>query len=207
MVQVHSNKGGITVVKYFLGTLLLGTICIFPVSSMAGVNVSVGISLPPLITFSAPPEVIVIPNTYVYAVPDVGVDIFFYNGWWWRPWEGRWYRSRHYNSGWSHYQRVPNFYNKVPTGWRNNYRDRRWDGHQWNYQRIPQRQVQQNWRTWEKNRHWERNNSWGVQRPKYQSQSRKVQKQYSPPQHQAPQKYKSDHGKSGKGGGERRDRK
>ena len=195
-------------IKYLSGTLLLGLILVSPVSSMAGVNVSVGISLPPIIAFSGPPEVVVIPNTYVYAVPDVGVDIFFYNGWWWRPWEGRWYRSQHYNSGWSHYGRAPNFYRQVPSGWRNNYRDRRWDGHQWNHQRIPQRQLQRNWRTWERNKHWERNNSWGVQRPRYRSQSRSVQSQRSQPQHQrAPQQHNSGHGRTERGDGDRRDRR
>jgi len=196
------------VVKYLLGTMLLALICVFPVPSTAGVNVRVGISLPPIIAFSGSPEVVVIPNTYVYAVPDVGVDIFFYNGYWWRPWEGRWYRSRHYNSGWSHYRRTPNFYSHVPSGWRNNYRDRRWNGQQWNHQRIPQRQLQRNWRTWEKNKHWERNNSWGVQGSKHQSQSRKVQYQHSRPQHQgAPQHSNSGHGNSGGGNGHKGDKR
>jgi len=196
------------VIKYFSETMLLALLCVFPVPSMAGVNVSVGISLPPLIAFSGPPEVVVIPNTYVYAVPEVGVDIFFYNGWWWRSWEGRWYRSKHYNSGWSHYGRAPSFYRQVPSGWRNNYRDRRWDGHQWNHQRIPQRQLQRNWRTWEKNKHWERKNSWGVQRPKYRSQSQSVQSHRPQQQHRkAPQHSNSGHGRSDKVGRDGRDRR
>lgn len=194
-------------VKYLLGTMLLALICVFPVPSTAGVNVSIGIGLPPLV-FSAPPEVVVIPNTYVYAVPDAGVDIFFYNGYWWRPWEGRWYRSRHYNSGWSHYNRTPGFYSHVPSGWRNNYRDRRWNGQQWNHQRIPQRQLQRNWRTWEKNKHWERNNSWGVQGSKHQSQSRGYQSRHSQPQYQgASQRPNSGHGKPERGGGNKGDRR
>jgi hypothetical protein len=195
------------VVKYLLGTMLLALICVFPVPSTAGVNVSIGIGLPALV-FSAPPEVVVIPNTYVYAVPDVGVDIFFYNGYWWRPWEGRWYRSRHYNSGWRHYNRTPNFYSHVPSHWRNNYRDRSWNGRQWNHQRIPQQQLQRNWKTWEKNKHWERNNSWDVQGSKHQSQSRDYQSQHSQPQHQgAPQHSNSGHGKSEGGGGHKGDKR
>jgi hypothetical protein len=145
---------------------------------MAGVDVSVSISLPPPIVFSAPPEVIVLPETYVYAVPDVEAEIYFYNGWWWRPWEGRWYRSRYYDSGWTYYQRVPSFYTGIPSGWRNDYREHRWRGHQWNYQRIPHQQVQQNWRGWEKNRHWEKQQTWGVQglqpRTRSQQPSQKV---------------------------------
>jgi hypothetical protein len=30
----------------------------------------------------------------------------------------------------------------VDQGWRNNYRAHSWHGRQWNYQRIPSRQVQ-----------------------------------------------------------------
>src|SRR3990172_4206164 len=138
-------------------TILLTLVLAFPVTAMAGVDVS--ISLPPLIVFAAPPEVVVIPETYVYVVPDLDVDIYFYNGWWWRPWEGRWYRSRRYNTGWAYYRSVPSFYVSIPSGWRNDYREHRWGRHQWNYQRIPHQQVQQNWRNWEKSRHWEKQNT------------------------------------------------
>jgi hypothetical protein len=157
------RKGEFKMKKLIFGTILLAVVHVFPIPAMAGVDVGVSISLPPLIVFAAPPEVVVIPETYVYAVPDINVDIFFYNGWWWRPWEGRWYRSRHYNSGWAYYRNVPYFYREIPSGWRNDYRDHRWKGHKWNYQRIPHQQVQGNWNNWEKNRHWEKQNTWGVQ--------------------------------------------
>ncbi|MGA2527359.1 MAG: hypothetical protein ABSF79_12220, partial [Smithellaceae bacterium] len=76
----------------------------------------VSIALPPPIVFAAPPELVVIPETNVYAVPDVDVDIFFYSGWWWRPWEGRWYRSRNYNSGWGYYgEGINGTINEYPT--------------------------------------------------------------------------------------------
>jgi len=165
--------------KLLLGTILLALVLVFPARTTAGVDVNVSIGLPPPIIFAAPPELIVLPETYVYVVPDIDADIFFYNGWWWRPWEGRWYRSRYYNSGWGYYQRVPYFYGGIPSGWRNDYRDHRWRGHQWNYQRIPHEQVQQNWRDWEKSRHWEKQQTWGVQglKPRTGSQqpSRAVQ--------------------------------
>ena len=149
--------------KLFFGTLLLALVIVVPNPTMARVDVNVSIALPPLIVFAAPPELIVLPETYVYVVPDVDVDIFFYNGWWWRLWEGRWYRSRYYNSGWAYYQSIPSFYAWIPPSWRNDYRDHRWKGHQWDYQRIPHQQVQQNWRSWEKSGHWEKQNTWGVQ--------------------------------------------
>ena len=73
--------------KLLFGTLLLALVLVLPVPTMAGVNVSIGISLPPII-FGGPPELVVIPETNVYSVPSVDADIYFYGGWWWRPWEG-----------------------------------------------------------------------------------------------------------------------
>jgi len=182
----------------------------------SGADVNISISLPPPIEFRHPPELIVLPETYVYVVPDVEADIFFYEGWWWRPWDGRWYRSRAYDSGWSHYQNVPSFYVEIPSGWRNDYREHRWRGQRWNIHRIPQQQVQQNWRGWHKNRHWEKQQTWGVQdlqlrtrsqRPFQEVQPRHSQPQYKkvkPQQHykkakpQHSQKHQGNHGR-GKG--------
>lgn len=148
--------------KTFLKILFLTLVTFVPVSVMAGVSVHVDIPLPPPIVFAAPPVPVVIPETDVYAVPDVQEDIFFYRGWWWRPWEGRWYRSRYYDRGWIHYRSVPTWHRHVHPGWRNDFRDRRWKGHAWEHQRVPYNDLHRNWRSWERNRHWERNNSWGV---------------------------------------------
>jgi hypothetical protein len=158
--------------KLLFRTTLLALVLVFPIPTMAVVDIGVRISLPPLIVFATPPEVVVIPETYVYVVPDSNVDIFFYDGWWWRPWEGRWYRSRHYDSGWVYYQRVPSFYARIPSSWRNDYRDHRWGGRPWNYQRIPNQQLQRNWSTWKKSNHWEKQQTWGVQglKPRTRSQ-------------------------------------
>ena len=186
--------------KLLLGTILLAGVLVVPMPAMAGVDIGINISLPPPIVFAAPPVVVVIPETYVYVVPDLDADIFFYNGWWWRLWGGRWYRSQNYNSGWGYYRNVPSFYRGIPSGWRNDYREHRWRGHPWNYQRIPYQQVQGNWRNWQKSRHWEKQNTWGVQglKPKTRSQqpsqavqpksqvkpqSREVQLQHPQPQH------------------------
>jgi hypothetical protein len=171
--------------KMLVRTMLLAFVLAFPVPTMAGVNVS--ISLPPLIVFASPPEMIVIPETYVYVVPDYQEDIYFYNGWWWRPWEGRWYRSRNYNSGWVYYQRVPSFYRNVPSGWRNDYRDHRWGGQPWNYQRIPHQQVKQNWNGWQKNKHWEKQQTWGVQGLKPRAQSKQQPKEVRQKSQEKPQ--------------------
>jgi hypothetical protein len=171
--------------KPFWRTVLLVLGLAVPTPVLAGVDVHVTIPLPPPIPFFAPPELIVLPETYVYVAPDVDVDIFFYDGWWWRPWEGRWYRSPYYNSGWAYYQSVPSFYGGIPLGWRSDYRDRHWRGHAWNYQRIPHHQVERNWRGWERDRHWERQGTWGVQdlQPRTRSPrpSREMQQRQSRP--------------------------
>jgi len=74
--------------KLLFGTILLALAIVVPVRTIAGVDVSIGISLPPLIAFEAPPEVVVIPDSNnVYVVPEIDVDFFFWNGWWWRPWK------------------------------------------------------------------------------------------------------------------------
>jgi len=181
--------------KLLLGVLFLALSTLIPNPSMAGVNVNIGISLPPLIAFQAPPEVIVIPDTnYVYAVPDINVDLYFWNGWWWRLWNGRWYRSQYYDRGWGYYNRVPRFYYDVNPRWRRYYRERSWYGHRWDYQRIPHRQLQQNWEHWENNRNWERESSWGVQnyqpRPHYKRQELRHQRQKSYQQRQKNQQYR-----------------
>lgn len=173
--------------RLLIRTMLFTFLLVLPVPTMAGVDVGVSISLPPLIVFATPPEVVVIPETYVYVVPDSDVDIFFYDGWWWRPWEGRWYRSRHYGSGWVYYQRVPSFYARVPSSWRNDYRDHRWGGQQWNHQRIPNQQLQRNWSTWKKSNHWEKQQTWGVQGLKPRTQSRQPSKAVQPKSQAKPQ--------------------
>jgi hypothetical protein len=187
--------------KIIFGTILLALLFVLPVPAMARVDVNVNISLPPPILFSGPPEMVVLPETYIYVVPDLDAEIFFWGGWWWRPWQGRWYRSHYYNSGWGYYGGIPSFYSGIPSGWRNDYRQHRWGGREWNYQRIPQRQVQRNWKGWEKNKHWEKQNTWGVKdlkpqtrtrqpfeavqlKPKAKPQSRDIQQQKFQPQSQ-----------------------
>ena len=173
--------------KLLLGTMFLAAVSVMPVPAMARVDIGINISLPPPIVFASSPEVVVLPETYVYVVPDLDVDIFFYNGWWWRPWEGHWYRSRHYDSGWAYYQRVPSFYGGIPSGWRNDYRDHRWGGHQWNYQRISQQKLQGNWSNWQKSRHWETQQTWGVQGLKARTRSQQPSQAVQPRSQAKPQ--------------------
>jgi len=181
-VTVTRSKGANKMKKLVLGTILLAMAIVAPVPAMAGVDVHIGINLPPPVVFEAPPQVIVLPDTnYVYVVPDIGVDIFFWNGWWWRPWAGGWYRSYYYDRGWTYYNYVPRFYYDVDPGWRGHYRDHNWYGHRWNYEPIPHQQLQQNWKRWDHDRYWERQRTWGVQnyqpRPQQQRQELRQQRQ------------------------------
>lgn len=101
----------------FLGTMLLVLMFVVPMPTMAGVAVGVGVALPPPIVVETPPAVVALPAAPgVYAAPDVDVDLFFWNGWWWRPWGGHWYRSRYYDHGWGYFRNVPRFYSRVNPG-------------------------------------------------------------------------------------------
>jgi len=175
-----SDKGDDKMKKLFLGTILLVLLSVFPITTLAAVNVSVGISLPPLIVFGAPPAVVVLPDTNsVYVVPNIEVDLFFWNGWWWRPWEGRWYRSHYYDRGWGYYNRVPSFYYDVDPHWRGSYHNHNWQGHSWNYQQVSHSQLRRNWKSWQTNRYWEKKKTWGVQgySPKPQQQRQELRQQ------------------------------
>ena len=163
--------------KVLFGTMLLAMVIVVPLQTMAQVGISVNINLPPPIAFAAPPDVIALPDTDdVYVVPDVGLDLFFWNGWWWRLWEGRWYRSQYYDWDWAYYNSVPSFYYDVDPYWRGYYRDRNWYGHRWDYERIPHRRLQGNWQSWRNDRYWERGQTWGVQsyQPRTQQQRQEL---------------------------------
>ena len=147
------------------GIILFTTMILFlsiAVSAMAvplpppppGVRVTV--PLPPPIVFPAPPEVVVVPETEVYVAPGVPEEFFFHNGYWWRPWNGRWYRSLYYDRGWGVYGGVPFWYNRIPRDWRENYRNHLWGGHPWNYRYIHYNDLQRNWRGWHNTRYWEK---------------------------------------------------
>ena len=128
--------------------MLLVSVLLFPLNCAAEVNVSIAIPLPGL-AISAPPAMIVIPGTYVYYPPEVGVDIFFYRGYWYRPYRGQWFISAEYNGPWGSIavwkvpyvvRGLPPYYRRVPHG----------------YERMPYGTVRGNWQTWERERYWDR---------------------------------------------------
>jgi hypothetical protein len=140
--------------KMFFFTVMFMLLIItgFSVQSEARVDVSVGFNLPAF-RFSAPPPLVVVPGTYVYFAPEADVDIVFYQGYWYRPYEGRWYRSRGHNGPWGHLApaRVPRSLMDLPNDYRHAYRD---------HGRIEHRDLNRNWKTWERNRHWDKDERW-----------------------------------------------
>ena len=123
--------------------------CLFPVTGSAEVNVSVTVPLPPLV-IPAPPALTIVPGTYVYYPPDVKEKIFFYRGYWYRPYRGGWYTAVEYNGAWRGIEkgRVPPAVIGVPRGFRRGPVD---------YGRVPYRDVKTNWSAWERDRYWDRN--------------------------------------------------
>ena len=121
-----------------------------PATGDAEVYLNIGFNFPlPVYTIPAPPSVVVIPGTYVYYVPDAPVEIFFYQGYWYRPYRNYWYRAAFYNGPWVTISpsRIPNTLVNVHPGYRgiNPY-----------YRPIPYVQLKNNWRHWERERYWDR---------------------------------------------------
>jgi hypothetical protein len=118
--------------------------------SSAEVNVNIGIGVPlPQVVIHSPPPVVVIPGTYAYFAPDVGVEIFFYHGYWYRPHHGYWYRARGYNGPWGHVKNsgVPHVLRGLPPDFRHNVQ---------HSERIRYTDFKQNWKTWEQKKHWDK---------------------------------------------------
>ena len=121
---------------------------IVPCLAQGQVDIRISIPLPPPIVFSAPPELVVLPETEVYVAPDYDQDLYFYQGFWWRFWVGQWYRSLYYDSGWEFYHGVPRWYGGVYPRWRDNYRNHMWGGQRWDYRPAHYGDVRTNWKTW-----------------------------------------------------------
>lgn len=132
----------------FVGMMFVMTM-LYPAPGNSRVNVNIGISVPPPFVFPAPPELVVVPGTYVYFAPGFDVDIFFYHGYWYRPYEGHWFRARSYRGPWAYSApaRVPGVLLHLPPDYRHLP-----PGHE----RIPYGQFKRNWRRWDRERYWDR---------------------------------------------------
>ena len=142
--------------KLLFSAILIVVITVFPVISMARVDVRMNVPLPPPIPFIAPPHVVVLPGTDVYAVPDVEEEIFFRQGWWWRHWDNRWYRSKTHDRGWVYYQGYPAWHKGIPHDWRDNHRNRMWNGRPWNHHPVNHGDLDRHWR----GGHWRSDHGW-----------------------------------------------
>jgi hypothetical protein len=136
--------------KLILTSAMLLVLLAFSGTSIAGISLNIGVSLPPLV-IAAPPVVAVIPGTDAYFCPDVAMDVFFYNGYWYRSYQGGWYSAFDYNGPWGYIAvaSVPPVFLHLPTGYRVG-----------RYQRVPYADLHRNWRAWQRDRYWE-HHAWG----------------------------------------------
>ena len=88
-------------------------------------HVRVRVPVPPPVFFPAPPQLVLIPGSDMYYAPDIEDEIVFSRGYYWRPYEGRWYRSRYHSGPWHHMERrmVPRGVIGLPPDFRHHYHD------------------------------------------------------------------------------------
>lgn len=191
--------------KKLTGLVILALALLVSPAGTAQANISVQIGIPPVLVFYEPPRLVLLPRTQVYVAPGLDVDLFFHDGWWWRVWNGHWYHSRSYLSGWVYYSNVPYFYRDVPRDWRRYYRDRRWHDSYWDYRLIPHRDVERHWRSWKGQRYYDKrhNRDFRVKRPypapQYKYKSSPSGRQYHREYGQPSQKWKQKYDNRGKG--------
>ena len=104
--------------------VILGLLSAFGAITEAREGVQVNINLgPPPIVVAEPPEVVLVPGSQVYFVPQPEIDVFFYNGYWWSPRGDRWYRASAYNGPWVIVERrlIPAPVIRVPRNYRVRY--------------------------------------------------------------------------------------
>ena len=132
---------------FLLAAAITMIVMITPTVTTAEVNVSVSIPLPGLV-ISSPPDMAVVPGTYVYYPSEVSADIFFYEGHWYRSHHNGWYIANGYNGPWRTVGagHVPRAVMNVPHGYR---------GMRPQYDRIAHDDMRKNWRGWERERHWD----------------------------------------------------
>jgi|GEM_PF-964773 len=132
---------------WFIALLLLTGVFVGTALAQVNINVNIGV---PAIRVSSDPYTAVIPGTYIYFITESPENVFFYQGTWWRPYQGRWHRATGYNGPWSFVDagNVPPGLRGLPPGWRNLP-----PGHA----KIKYSQVNKYWRQWEKERHWDKN--------------------------------------------------
>jgi len=132
--------------------LALFTLCApYPAESRTNIDINIGINVPPVFVPYGPPELVFIPGMYVYLIPGIEPDIFFYQGYWYRLYQRHWFRAGSYNGRWVYIPpsrmprpllHLPPGYRHVPPGYVR--------------ERIPYGHLEKNWKKWERERYWER---------------------------------------------------
>ncbi len=102
--------------------VLLGMVMAFGSikDSEAGLQDEHNIRFPPPVFLHGRYPKVVIPGTYVYMIADIEVNILFYEGYWYRPYEGRWFWAEFYNGPWTYLNpsEVPRALIKLPAKYR-----------------------------------------------------------------------------------------
>ncbi len=92
------RRNGGAIMAAALGAAVFAAFGAAPAVSGLNVNLNIG---PPAVVVAEPPEVVAVPQSMVYFAPGVSVELLFYDGYWWTPKEGHWFRSRAYNGPWA----------------------------------------------------------------------------------------------------------
>ncbi|MGE5189253.1 MAG: hypothetical protein ACM3NF_04280 [Gemmatimonadota bacterium] len=155
------NRKGGAIPGAVLGALALLVTEAAP--AIAGVNVNINIG-PPAVVVSEPPEMVVVPQSMVYFAPGVSVDLLFFEGFWWTPKDGRWFRARAYDGPWTIVgpRYVPREIVHLPPGYRGAYAR---GAHipygqlkkHWRHREIERREHRGEWRRSKEARHEVRN--------------------------------------------------
>jgi hypothetical protein len=111
----------------------------------------------PRLVFASAPELVALPGSWIYAVPEHDGEVFFVEGLWWRRHEDRWYRSHYHDRDWRSFDGTPYFAREIPENWKTLVLASRWRNREWQFERISHLDVQRNWLSWKSERHWDWN--------------------------------------------------
>jgi hypothetical protein len=103
-------------------------------------DVIIKVSPPPEITISSEPDVIEIPNTDVYYIPDVPEHIVFYEGNWYRLHENHWFMSTSYSGPWAYVESPPSVIVSLPSEYHGEHH-------------VHWRDLKDKWREWRREHH------------------------------------------------------
>ena len=80
--------------------LLTSAVCLAsPVAAGAQLSVSINVGPPPVV-FATPPYVVAVPDTRVYYAPEVGINLFVYEGRYYSFHDGGWFLASTHHGPW-----------------------------------------------------------------------------------------------------------